>query len=65
MARVLKAKYFKNSSFMDANLGANPSFVWRIFFGAGKLFAKAQNGGSTTESKCMFIRVTRFQGLKI
>ncbi|KAH9769616.1 reverse transcriptase domain-containing protein [Citrus sinensis] len=29
MARVLKAKYFKNSSFMDAKLGANPSFVWR------------------------------------
>ncbi|KAH9759717.1 putative reverse transcriptase/RNA-dependent DNA polymerase [Citrus sinensis] len=29
MARVLKAKYFKNSSFMDAKLGSNPSFVWR------------------------------------
>lgn len=29
MARVLKAMYFKNSSFVEAKLGANLSFVWR------------------------------------
>lgn len=27
MTRVLKARYFKNSSFMEAKLGSNPSFV--------------------------------------
>ncbi|KAH9750466.1 reverse transcriptase domain-containing protein [Citrus sinensis] len=29
MARVLQARYFKNSSFMQAKLGSNPSFIWR------------------------------------
>ena len=27
--RVLKAKYFMNSSFMDAQVGKNPSYIWR------------------------------------
>jgi hypothetical protein len=29
IATVLKAKYFKNGSFMEAEVGARPSFVWR------------------------------------
>ena len=29
MARVLKAKYFPNSSFLDVNIGHNVSYVWR------------------------------------
>ncbi|XP_074267371.1 uncharacterized protein LOC141590703 [Silene latifolia] len=29
MVRIMKAKYFLNCSFMDANLGANPSYTWR------------------------------------
>lgn len=29
VSRVFKAKYFKNTSFMEAKLGSNPSFVWR------------------------------------
>ena len=29
MAKILKAKYFKHTDFMDAKLGSNPSFVWR------------------------------------
>lgn len=29
MARVLQARYFKNSSFMQAKLGYNLSFIWR------------------------------------
>ena len=29
MAKILKAKYFKHTGFMEAKLGPNPSFVWR------------------------------------
>lgn len=29
MEKILKAKYFKNSGFMEAKLGSSPSFVWR------------------------------------
>ena len=29
MVRVLQARYFKNSSFMQAKLGSNPYFIWR------------------------------------
>ncbi|XP_042979972.1 uncharacterized mitochondrial protein AtMg00310-like [Carya illinoinensis] len=33
-AKVLKAKYFQNSSFMSAKLGSKPSFLWRSFMAA-------------------------------
>lgn len=29
VAQVFKARYFKNCDIMEANLGNNPSFVWR------------------------------------
>lgn len=29
VARVLKAKYFKNSHFLEAKTGSNSSFVWK------------------------------------
>ena len=29
VAQVLKAKYHKNTSFLDAKIGRNPSYVWR------------------------------------
>ena len=28
MTRIFKARYFLNTSFLKANLGSNPSFVW-------------------------------------
>ncbi|KAL9451066.1 hypothetical protein AB3S75_012752 [Citrus x aurantiifolia] len=29
MARVMQARYFKNSTFWKATVGSNPSFIWR------------------------------------
>ncbi|XP_019162163.1 PREDICTED: uncharacterized protein LOC109158690 [Ipomoea nil] len=29
MSRIYKARYFPNSTFFDATLGSNPSFIWR------------------------------------
>lgn len=29
VSKVLQARYFKNSNFLSASLGSNPSFIWR------------------------------------
>jgi hypothetical protein len=29
VARIFKAQYFPHSSFLEANLGNNPSYVWK------------------------------------
>ena len=29
VARIMKARYFKHSSFMEAKAGYQPSFIWR------------------------------------
>ncbi|XP_074302792.1 putative mitochondrial protein AtMg00310 [Silene latifolia] len=34
MARVLKAKYFPNTSYTEADIGANPSYTWRSIWEA-------------------------------
>lgn len=31
--RVLKARYFPNSSFMDSSIGSRPSYIWRSIWG--------------------------------
>ncbi|XP_030499797.2 uncharacterized protein LOC115715121 [Cannabis sativa] len=36
-SRVYKAKYFPNSDFLRADLGSNPSFIWRSIWSAQKL----------------------------
>ena len=35
--KVYKARYFPNCSFMEAEIGCNPSFVWRSLLGAREL----------------------------
>jgi len=32
IARILKAKYYPNSSFLDSSLGSRPSFAWRNIY---------------------------------
>ena len=39
--RVYKARYFPNYSFMEAELGYNPSFVWRSLLEARELIRAA------------------------
>ncbi|XP_058741168.1 uncharacterized protein LOC131613523 [Vicia villosa] len=34
VSRFFKARYFPNSSFLNANLGSNPSFMWRSLWKA-------------------------------
>jgi hypothetical protein len=37
ISTILKAKYYPNSSFLDAKLGCRPSFAWRSVFNARDL----------------------------
>jgi hypothetical protein len=32
VARIFKARYFPHSSFLEANVGNNPSYVWRCLW---------------------------------
>ncbi|XP_058776331.1 uncharacterized protein LOC131650640 [Vicia villosa] len=34
VSKIFKARYFPNSSFLDANVGSNPSFLWRSLWKA-------------------------------
>lgn len=40
LARVLKSKYFRDKDIMDAELGHNPSFVWRSLMWSRELIQK-------------------------
>lgn len=40
MAKVLKGKYFPNSSFFEANTNPNASFTWKSILGAKKVVMK-------------------------
>ncbi|XP_028062862.1 uncharacterized protein LOC114266180 [Camellia sinensis] len=37
LARILKAKYYPHTSFLQAGVGSNPSFTWRSIFNARPL----------------------------
>ncbi|XP_042962363.1 uncharacterized mitochondrial protein AtMg00310-like [Carya illinoinensis] len=39
-SQVLKAKYFRSSNFLQAKLGARPSFIWRSFLVARSRIVK-------------------------
>lgn len=38
LSRVYKAKYYPNSTFLDAKLGSNPSFIWRNILESKTIF---------------------------
>lgn len=37
VVKLLKAKYYQNSSFWDANLGGTPSYCWRSIMAARQI----------------------------
>lgn len=39
VSKIYKAKYFPNGTFLDAQLGNNPSFIWRNIFEAKHVIA--------------------------
>ena len=54
-ARTLKARYFPNTSILDASLGHNPSFIWRSVFSAKDIISdglrkRIGNGENTSVS---------------
>lgn len=40
MDRFIKSRYYPHSKFMEAVMGARPSFAWRIFFFGRELIQK-------------------------
>ncbi|XP_060969989.1 uncharacterized protein LOC115713780 [Cannabis sativa] len=40
VAKIFKARYYPNNSYLDASLGNNPSFVWRSVWEAQQLVRK-------------------------
>jgi hypothetical protein len=40
VAKILQAKYFPNSTFLQANLGSKPSYVWRSLFNSRELLVQ-------------------------
>ena len=43
--RVYKSRYFPNYSFMDAELGSNPSYVWRSLLAAREIICEGSKWG--------------------
>ena len=43
--RVYKLRYFPNCSFMDAELGSNPSYVWRSLWAAREIICEGLKWG--------------------
>ncbi|KAL9461788.1 hypothetical protein AB3S75_004729 [Citrus x aurantiifolia] len=50
VARVMKEKYFRHSSFMKAQIGSNPSYIWRSILWEERLFTRALDGELEMES---------------
>jgi len=40
VVNILQAKYFPNSTFLQANLGSKPSYVWRSLFNSRELLVQ-------------------------
>lgn len=40
VTKIFKARYFPKCSFLDAELGSNPSFIWRSIWASQELIKK-------------------------
>ncbi|XP_019157730.1 PREDICTED: uncharacterized protein LOC109154381 [Ipomoea nil] len=43
VSKIYKARYYPNSSFLEANLGANPSFIWSSLMATQDITLKMEN----------------------
>lgn len=44
IAKLMQARYYPSGSFRDANIGGNPSFIWRSIFEAKQLIEAGSRG---------------------
>lgn len=44
LAKVLKARYFKHTDIMEAELGSNPSYIWRSILWSRSLIQRVGDG---------------------
>ncbi|XP_058755137.1 uncharacterized protein LOC131628302 [Vicia villosa] len=65
VAKIFKARYFPHSSFLDAKIGNNPSFVWRSLWKAKdvlKLGSRWSIGGGVVLRSCQTLGSERKEG---
>lgn len=56
ITKILKARYFRQSSFMEAKLAQNLYLCGGLFSRAEKSFIKDQDGELEMESKCIYTK---------
>ena len=65
VAKVMKARYFKHSSFMKAKIGSYPSFIWRSILWGRDVVEKGLRWRIRNGDRCKCIIAYGFQDLTL